>query len=85
MSARPRDHPAMLAAPAAAHAHRIDNPIGLLDCPAWPDANRPSSCGLPAEVRSRYIAESTDGPVDCAVIWCPAGHFFNGPIECLAP
>jgi hypothetical protein len=28
---------------------------------------------------------STDGPVDCARISCPAGHWFNAPAECLVP
>jgi hypothetical protein len=62
----------------------MDDPFGFLDCPAWLDANGESRCGFPAEVQSRYIAESTDGPVDCAVIRCPVGHRFNGPIESLA-
>jgi hypothetical protein len=27
---------------------------------------------------------STDGPLESATIWRPAGHYFNGPIEFLA-
>jgi hypothetical protein len=26
---------------------------------------------------------STGGPLECAMISCPAGHWFNGPIESL--
>lgn len=26
---------------------------------------------------------STGGPMECAMIWCPAGHYFNGAIESL--
>jgi hypothetical protein len=28
---------------------------------------------------------STDGPLDSAMIRCPGGHWFNGPIESLTP
>ncbi|HEY4461981.1 MAG TPA: hypothetical protein VGN41_04870 [Streptosporangiaceae bacterium] len=31
------------------------------------------------------MTTSTDGPVENAMIRCPAGHWFNGPIEFLAP
>ena len=49
------------------------------------DADRPFSgwTYLPAEVRRRYITRSTDGPLESATIRCPAGHWFNGPIEYL--
>src|SRR5260370_9946100 len=40
-------------------------------------------CGLPAEVRCRFIMRSSDGPVEGAMIRCPAGHCFNGAIESL--
>jgi hypothetical protein len=40
-------------------------------------------CGLPAEVRCRFIMRSTGGPVESAMIRCPAGHWFTGPIESL--
>ena len=56
----------------------------FLDCPAWLDQVGAVRCGLPAEVRCRFTMRSTDGPVESAMIRCPAGHFFNGPIECLA-
>ena len=55
----------------------------FLDCPAYLDQNGAARCGLPAEVRSRFILRSTDGPVESAMIRCPAGHWFNGPIESL--
>ena len=56
----------------------MDTPIAFLDCPAWLDAHGASRCGLPAEVRYRYTATSTDGPIECAMIRCPVGHWFNG-------
>src|SRR5262249_42255693 len=40
-------------------------------------------CGLPAEVRCRFIMRSTSGPLESAMIRCPAGHSFDGPIEFL--
>jgi hypothetical protein len=55
----------------------------FLDCPAWLDDTGAARCGLPAEVRSAYIAKSTDGPLESAMIRCPLGHWFNGPIEFL--
>jgi hypothetical protein len=73
----------MLPARAAAYCRAMEILIGILDCPAWLDANGASRCGLPAEVRSRYTAKSTDGPIECAVIRCPVGHRFNAPIEFL--
>ena len=55
----------------------------FLDCPAYLDQDS-VRCGLPAEVRCRFTMRSTDGPLESAMIWCPAGHYFNGPIEFLA-
>ena len=55
----------------------------FLDCPAWLDHDGAVRCGLPAEVRRRYITRSTDGPLESTMIRCPAGHWFNGPIEYL--
>jgi hypothetical protein len=55
----------------------------FLDCPAYLDAEGASRCALPAEVEYRYIQASTDGPLESAVIRCPSGHWFNGPIEFL--
>ena len=55
----------------------------FLDCPAYLDQDGAARCGLPAEVSSRFIMNSTDGPLESAVIRCPAGHWFNGPIEFL--
>ena len=56
----------------------------FLDCPAWLDQDGIVRCGLPAEVRCRYTMWSTGGPLESAMIRCPAGHWFNGPIEFLA-
>ena len=53
------------------------------DCPAYQDEEGAARCGLPAEVRRRFIMRSTDGPLESAMIRCPAGHWFNGPIESL--
>jgi hypothetical protein len=55
----------------------------FLDCPAHLDEEGAVRCGLPAEVRRRYTMRSTGGPLDSAMIMCPAGHWFNGPIEFL--
>jgi hypothetical protein len=55
----------------------------FLDCPAYLDHGRTVRCGLPAEVRCRFTMRSTGGPVESAMIRCPGGHWFNGPIESL--
>jgi hypothetical protein len=54
-----------------------------LDCPAYLDSGGAVRCGLPAEVSCRFIMCSTSGPLDSAMIRCPAGHYVNGPIESL--
>lgn len=53
----------------------------FLDCPAYLDQDSALRCGLPAEVRCRFTMRSTDGPVESAMIRCPAGHHFCGAIE----
>jgi hypothetical protein len=55
----------------------------FLDCPAYLDQDGTVRCGLPAEVRCRFTMCSTDGPVESAMIRCPAGHYFCGAIEFL--
>ena len=55
----------------------------FLDCPAYLDQHGTRRCGLPAEIRSRFVLRSSDGPLEAATIRCPAGHWFNGPIESL--
>jgi hypothetical protein len=55
----------------------------FLDCPAYLDQDGAARCGLPAEVRCRFTMRSTGGPLESAMIRCPAGHWFNGPIESL--
>ena len=55
----------------------------FLDCPAYLDDEHAVRCGLPAEVRRRFNMRSTDGLLESAMIRCPSGHWFNGPIECL--
>jgi hypothetical protein len=55
----------------------------FLDCPAYLDEDGARRCGLPAEVRCRFTMRSSDGPAEAATIRCPAGHWFNGPIESL--
>ena len=45
----------------------------FLDCPACLDQDGALRCGLPAEVRCRFTMRSTDGPVESAMIRCPAG------------
>jgi hypothetical protein len=56
----------------------------FLDCPAYMDAHGALRCGLPAVIQDRYLASSTDGPLESARIRCPRGHWFNGPIEFLS-
>jgi hypothetical protein len=55
----------------------------FLDCPSYLDTRRTVRCGLPAEVRCRFTMRSTDGPLESAMIKCPVGHWFTGPIESL--
>jgi hypothetical protein len=55
----------------------------FLNCPAYLDQDNAVRCGLPAEVRCRFVMRSTDGPLESAMIRCPAGHSFSGPIESL--
>ena len=55
----------------------------FLDCPAYLDEDGTERCGLPAEVTDRFTMRSTSGPLECARIRCPVGHWFNGPIESL--
>ena len=55
----------------------------FLDCPAYLDQESAVRCRLPAEVRCRFTMRSTDGPVESAMIRCPAGHYFCGAIESL--
>jgi len=38
----------------------------FLDCPAYLDEEGAVRCGLPAEVRCRFIMRSTDGPLESA-------------------
>src|SRR5215471_2371855 len=61
----------------------MEAPMIFPDCPAYQDEEGAARCGLPAEVRRRFIMRSTDGPLESAMIRCPAGHWFNGPIEFL--
>ena len=55
----------------------------FLDCPAYLDTEGARRCGLPAEVRYRFIMRSSGGPLEAAMIRCPSGHWFNAPIESL--
>jgi hypothetical protein len=55
----------------------------FLDCPAYLDDEQTVRCGLPAEVRCRFTMRSADGLLESAMIRCPAGHWFNGPVESL--
>ena len=63
----------------------MDSGLMFLDGPADLDRDGAERCGLPAEVRCRFVMEPTDGPLDSAMIRCPAGHWFTGPIESLTP
>lgn len=61
----------------------MDTYLMFMDCPAYLSAGGAVRCGLPAEVLYRYAVVSTDGPLECARISCPHGHWFNGPVESL--
>jgi hypothetical protein len=61
----------------------MDANMMFLDCPAYLDQDGTVRCGLPAEVRCLFTMCSTDGPLESAMIRCPAGHWFNGPVESL--
>jgi hypothetical protein len=56
----------------------------FLDCPAYLDGDGALRCGLPAEVRDRVTMRSTGGAVEILKISCPAGHWFNAPLDSLA-
>jgi hypothetical protein len=55
----------------------------FLDCPAYLDGDGALRCGLPAEVADRVTLRSTDGPAEILKISCPAGHWFNAPLDSL--
>jgi hypothetical protein len=61
----------------------MDADMMFLDCPAYLDPQGTARCGLPAEVEYWYTLGSTDGPLECAKIRCPADHVFNGPLDSL--
>lgn len=61
----------------------MEREVTYMDCPAYKDAQGHVRCGLPAEVEQRYTMDSTDGPLESALIRCPLGHWFNGPVESL--
>jgi len=57
----------------------MESGLIFVDCPAYLDEEGAVRCGLPAEVRSRFTMNSSDGPLEAAMIRCPAGHWFTGP------
>jgi hypothetical protein len=57
--------------------------VMFLDCPAYMDDGGTTRCGLPAAVECKYVIGSTEGPLESAMIRCPRGHWFNGPMEAL--
>ena len=61
----------------------MDSRLMFVDCPAYLGRAGGERCGLPAEVRSRFTMNSSDGPLEAAMIRCPAGHWFTGPLESL--
>jgi hypothetical protein len=65
----------------AAYGRGMESTMMFIDCPAYLDQDGAARCGLPAEVRCRFTMRSTSGPLESAMIRCPAGHWFNGPIE----
>jgi len=61
----------------------METQLMFLDCPAYQDRAGGARCGLPAEVRCRFVMRSTGRPVESTMIRCPAGHWFTGPLESL--
>jgi hypothetical protein len=61
----------------------VDRRVMFMTCPAYLGDRGAARCGLPAEVKARYLMDSTDGPLESATISCPRGHHFSGPIEYL--
>jgi hypothetical protein len=61
----------------------MDTWVMFMDCPAYLNRRGTVRCALPAEVVYRYGVTSTDGPLECAKIRCPHGHWFSGPVESL--
>jgi hypothetical protein len=61
----------------------MESQVTFLDCPAFLNDDGTARCGLPAEVKCGYSMRSTDGLLEGAMIRCPNGHFFNGPVEFL--
>jgi hypothetical protein len=61
----------------------MEREVTYMDCPAYKDAQGHARCGLPAEVEHRYTLDSTDGPLESALIRCPLRHWFSGPVESL--
>ena len=41
-------------------------------------------CAAPAEVVDRFVLESTDGPIEHAIVTCPERHRFTVLVERLA-
>jgi hypothetical protein len=69
--------------PEPAPAGMNGDQVMFLDCPASLGQDGALRCGLPAEVRHRFTMRSSDGPLEAAMIRCPSGHWFNGPIQSL--
>jgi hypothetical protein len=61
----------------------MEREVTYMDCPEYKDAQGDVRCGLPAEVEHRYTMDSTNGPIESALIRCPLGHWFSGPVESL--
>lgn len=81
---RPAVWPAMLLMGAPFRKEIMDGQAMLVDCPAFLGRDGAVRCGLLAEVETWYTIRSTDGPLECARIRCPRGHWHNGPIEALS-
>ena len=65
------------------NTHLLEAKMMFLDCPAYLDPGGAVRCGLPAEIPCRLTMRSTDGPPESVMIRCPAGRWFNGPIQLL--
>ena len=59
----------------------INGAMMMFHFPAYLDLEGAVRCGLLAEVRCWFTMRSADRSLGSAMLRCPAGHSFCGPIE----
>src|SRR5262249_33458921 len=84
---RPGEAPSPAGAGWAENTHPteplMNSGLMFLDCLAYRDPAGAQPRGLPPEVPGRFGMPVTGGPLEGAMIRCPVGHWFTGPIESL--